>query len=198
VIEAPSSGHTSGAATAPFLGFPDHARSLQARGFSICPGCGLVLPLHGGPTHAYMGASPACWSLYRQLLEAFAPTAVAPTVRRLLLDTYALQHPGTPQMRSVQSVAIHAMGLCVLLERGAEERRIAPVLGFRPSHRAPSLYWLEPPHPNGTLTVQDALEAHGAENYGAAVETWAADVWAAWEPHHSTIRGWLDGTGDDA
>ena len=35
---------------------------LEARGLSLCPGCGLVLPLHGGPTHAYVGASPACWS----------------------------------------------------------------------------------------------------------------------------------------
>jgi uncharacterized protein DUF5946 len=86
------------------------------------------------------------------------------------------------------------MGLCVLLERGAEARRTAPVLGFRQPRRAPSLYWLDPPSPNGTLTVQTALNAEGAENYGTAVEAWAADVWAAWEQHHSTIRGWLDVT----
>jgi hypothetical protein len=119
---------------------------------------------------------------------------VGDTVRRLALDTYAVQHPGTPQSRSVQSVAIHAMGLCVLLERGAEARRIATVLGFRQTRRAPSLYWLDPPSPNGTLTIQSALAADGAESYASAVEAWAADVWAAWEQHHSTIRGWLDVT----
>ena len=32
----------------------------------------------------------------------------------------------------------------------------------------------------------------GAENYATAVEAWAANVWAAWEPHHNTIRDWLD------
>lgn len=165
---------------------------LEARGLSACPGCGLALPLHAGPTHAYVGASPACWSLYGQLPTAFGTTPVGDTVRRLALDTYALQHPGTPQMRSVQSVAVHAMGLCVLLERGAEERRITPVLGRRPTRRAPALHWLEPPRPNGTLTVRSALDADEAESYATAVETWAADVWAAWEPHHQTIRRWLD------
>jgi hypothetical protein len=165
---------------------------LEAGGLSVCPGCGLVLPLHAGPTHAYVGASPACWSLYGQLPTAFRMTAVGETVRRLVLDTYAVQHPGTPQLRSVQSVAVHAMGLCVLLERGAEERRVKPVLGRRPTRRAPALRWLEPPRPNGTLTVRDTLGADGAENYVTAVNAWAADVWAAWEPHHNTVRRWLD------
>ena len=166
--------------------------NLEARDLSACPGCGLVLPLHGGPTHAYVGASPACWALYGQLPTVFQMTAVGDTVRRLVLDTYAVQHPGRPQTRSVQSVAIHAMGLCVLLERGAEERRVKPVLGRRPSRRAPTLRWLEPPRPNGTLTVRDTLGAEGADNYAAAVKAWAANVWAAWEPHHSTVRRWLD------
>jgi hypothetical protein len=119
-------------------------------------------------------------------------SAVPDTVRRLALDTYAVQHPGRPEMRSVQSVAIHAMGLCVLLERGAEERRVKPVLGRRPTRRAPALHWLEPPRPNGTRTVRGALAADGADNYVTAVKAWAADVWAAWEPHHNTVRRWLD------
>jgi Family of unknown function (DUF5946) len=165
---------------------------LEARGLSVCPGCGLVLPLHGGPTHAYVGASPACWSLYGQLPTAFRMSAVDQTVRRLALDTYAVQHPGRPQLRSVQSVAVHAMGLCVLLERGAEERRVKPVLGRRPTRRPPALHWLEPPRPNGTLTVRDSLGIDEPEDYVTAVRSWAVDVWAAWEPHHNTIRRWLD------
>jgi Family of unknown function (DUF5946) len=165
---------------------------LAAGGLSVCSGCGLVLPLHGGPTHAYVGASSACWSLYGQLPTAFTMTAVDATVRRLALDTYAVQHPGRPQRRSVQSVAVHAMGLCVLLERGGEERRVKSVLGRRPTRPAPSLHWLEPPRPNGTLTVQDSLGAEGPEEYVAAVRLWATDVWAAWEPHHDTVRRWLD------
>jgi hypothetical protein len=166
----------------------------EACDLSACPGCGLVLPVRVGPTHAYVGASPACWSLYGQLPTAFGMTAVGAIIGRLALDSYAVQHPGTPGRRSVQSVAVHAMGLCVLLERGAEERRIKPVLGRRPSRRAPSLHWLEPPRPNGTLTVRDALAADQPGSYARAIEAWAADVWLAWEPHHNTIRRWLDVT----
>src|SRR3954463_15195371 len=125
-----------------------HTRALD---LSTCPGCGLVLPPHSGPTHAYVGASPACWALYGERPTSFRMTTVGDTIRRLALDTYALQHPGRPGMRSVQSVAIHAMGLCVLLERGTEERRIKHVLGRRPSRKAPAFHWLEPPRPNGTL-----------------------------------------------
>jgi hypothetical protein len=152
------------------------------------------LPPHGGPTHAYVGASPACWALHGQLPTSFGMSPVGESVRRLALDAYAVQHPGTPESRSVQSVAIHAMGLCVLLERGAEARRIETVLGIRQTRRAPSLHWLDPPCPNGTLTIQSVLAADGAESYALAVEAWAVAVWAAWEPHHSTIRGWLDVT----
>jgi uncharacterized protein DUF5946 len=166
--------------------------TLEAPALSVCPGCGLVLPLHHGPTHAYLGASPACWLLYGQLPTAFRMNAVGETVRRLVLDTYAVQHPGKPQMRSVQSVAVHAMGLCALLERDARERRVEPLLGRRGAHKAPALHWLEPPRPNGTLTVRDSLGADGPENYVTTVNAWAADVWAAWKPHHNIIRGWLD------
>ena len=44
----------------------------------------------------------------------------------------------------------------------------------------------------GTLTVRGPLEAKGKDEHAAAVEAWARDVWAAWEPHHDTVRGWLD------
>lgn len=166
--------------------------SRSTRGLSDCPGCGLSLPPHGGPTHAYVGASPACWSLYDQLPQAFGLAGVSDTIRRLALHTYAVQHPGRPGMRSVQSVAVHAMGLCVLLERGAEERRVKPTFERTPARRAPALHWLEPPRPNGTLTVRSTLCVDGAESYATAVEAWAADIWAAWEPHHTTVRRWLD------
>jgi hypothetical protein len=54
------------------------------------------------------------------------------------------------------------------------------------------LHWLEPPSPIGTLTVRGPLRAHGREEHAARVEAWAHDVWAAWAPHHETVRNWLD------
>jgi Family of unknown function (DUF5946) len=157
-----------------------------------CPGCGLVLPLCDGPTHVYLGASPACWELYQRLASPSSVEPEATRVRRLLQDAYAAQHPGVPQRRSVQSVAVHLMDLCVLLERGSEVRRLVPVLGRMPPRRTLDLHWLEPPEVRGTLTVADALHATVDDVRAARVEDWASDVWAAWEPHHATVRGWLD------
>lgn len=33
-----------------------------------CDDCGVTLPAVEGPTHAYLGASPACWALYGEVL----------------------------------------------------------------------------------------------------------------------------------
>ena len=47
----------------------------------------------------------------------------------------------------------------------------------------PALEWLEPPSPNGAVTVRDVLASRDLAEHKAAVERWAADVWQAWEPH---------------
>jgi hypothetical protein len=57
---------------------------------------------------------------------------------------------------------------------------------------AGDLRWLEPPSPNGRLTVADALAARDADANAAAILAWAEDVWSAWSAHHETVRGWLD------
>lgn len=160
---------------------------------SVCPGCGLVLPVHGGPTHAYVGASPACWRLYGQVSTLSWGQRDGLPLDRLVADTYGAQHPGTRQVRSVQSVAVHLMGLCLVLERGTQPRQIVRARDGKRARRTFDLHWLEPPRPNGTLTVQGPLDAVGRDAHAASVEAWARDVWAAWEPHHETVRAWLDG-----
>jgi uncharacterized protein DUF5946 len=93
----------------------------------------------------------------------------------------------------VQSVAVHLMGLCMILERGTESLQLMPAeRGRAPARRTLDLHWLDPPHPNGTLTVRGPLDAVGADQHAASVEAWARDVWGAWDPHHDTVRGWLD------
>jgi hypothetical protein len=159
---------------------------------TACQGCGLVLPAHAGPLHAYFGASAACWNLYRQLLTEPGAREHGTRVRRLAEDTYAVQHPGVNRRRCLQSVAVHLMGLCVLLERQGEERRLVPLLGRMPARRTLALYWLTPPEPNGHLTVVEAASGRTDEGRDASIELWARDLWDAWAPHHETIRGWLD------
>ena len=158
-----------------------------------CSGCGLTLARGAGPTHAYIGASPACWSLYERISTGPFARAVGSRSRRLAEDAYAVQHPGTRDRRSVQSVAVHLMGLCVLIEGDGASRRLMPVLGRMPARRTLDLHWLEPPTPNGRLTVRDALAVGSGDAHAIAVEAWARDVWTAWRPHHATVRAWLSG-----
>jgi Family of unknown function (DUF5946) len=160
---------------------------------STCPGCGLVLPSYAGPTHAYMGASPACLRLFGRASTLSWGQRDGLPLLRLVVDAYGAQHPGVRQIRSVQSVAVHLMGLCTILERGVHsEPRLLHLRERKPARRTLDLHWLEPPRPIGTLTVRGPLEAKGRDEHAAAVEAWARDVWAAWEPHHETVRGWLD------
>jgi Family of unknown function (DUF5946) len=150
-----------------------------------------VLPVFKGPTHAYVGASPACWRLYGQVSTLSWRRADDLPLERLVVDAYGAQHPGRRQVRAVQSVAVHLMGLCTVLERGAEPR-IGPTRDRKPARRPLDLHWLDPPRPIGTLTVRGPLRAPGAEEHAVSVEAWARDVWAAWTPHHQTVRSWLD------
>jgi uncharacterized protein DUF5946 len=158
-----------------------------------CPGCGVVLPPAPGPHHAYFGASPTCWALFKRLSERTVPRAEALRTRRLLRDAYAAQHPGRRQLRAIQSVAVHLMDLCVVLERGGALIRQEPVLG-RPALRPTlDLHWLEPPRRLGAMTARDALGPDdGPDARAERVERWAAGVWDAWAEHHATIRAWLD------
>jgi hypothetical protein len=112
------------------------------------------------------------------------------------VDAYAVQHPGVPERRSIQSVALHLITLCLVLEDNADPR-VGPRLHKRLAGRS-SFHWLEPPRPNGTLTVADVVHAQTAAAHVREVEAWARDVWKAWSPHHATVREWIrQQLGDD-
>jgi hypothetical protein len=159
---------------------------------SRCPGCGLVWPAHDGPTHPYIGASPACWALYGRLIAREFNDAAYLAVHQMSTDTYAVQHPGVPERRSIQSVAIHLMTLCLVLEGVAD-----PMGGSRLHQRMverPAFHWLEPPQPNGNITIADVLPAEDPVEHHRLVTAWAQDVWTAWAPHHATVRAWIEHT----
>lgn len=154
-----------------------------------CPGCGLRVADSDGPTHPYIGAAPGCWALYGEVLAREYGELRYPEVHRLTVDAYAAQHPGVPSRRSIQSVAVHLVSLHLVLERGFDGRRateaIRRVLAARPR-----LAWLDPPPRLGGSTVADVLGADTPADHERRVRLWADDVWAAWVPHHATVRGW--------
>lgn len=161
------------------------------RATSTCPGCGLELVRHPGRTHPYIGASPACWALYGDVLARGYGDARYRPAHTLAVDTYAVQHPGVPEQRAIRSVAVHLMRLCLVFERGLrpQDGRRLPA---RFLLRQPELRWLDPPRPNGGITVAEVHAAAGPEDHARRVAEWAADVWHAWAPHHETVRAWVD------
>ncbi|MBA2343037.1 MAG: hypothetical protein H0V85_06235 [Thermoleophilaceae bacterium] len=121
------------------------------------------------------------------MLERAYADPVRREVLQLVVDAYACQHPGVPERRSAQSVGIHLMTLCMVLEQGADPRD-GPKLHKRMVARPDVFTWLMPPEDRGDRTVLDVLDT---DAYAAAVTAWAEDVWAAWVAHHETVRAWI-------
>ncbi len=151
-----------------------------------CPGCGITLPACDGPTHAYHGASPACWARYGDALARAYASPVCRDVLQLVVDAYACQHPGRPGRRQAQSVWIHLMTLAMVLEDDADPRE-GPQLHRRMVAR-PTFTWLEPPADLGTLTVAALVDAPSDGAYVEQAWAWAWSVWRAWSPHRATVR----------
>lgn len=160
-------------------------------GEAPCPGCAVVLPEYDGPTHPYIGASPACWALYGELLAHEYAELGYPECHRLTVDAYAVQHPGERDRRTLQSVGAHLTGLYLVLERRLDGPA-ATALKNDVLATEPHFPWLNPPGPGSALTVQDVLASRSGIRHCDAIETWARSVWAAWELHHQTVAGWVD------
>ena len=159
-----------------------------------CPGCGLSLPR--GETaagHAYIGASPSCWERYGELLAREYGEPAYFGVHQLTVDTYAVQHPGRRERRSIQSVGLHLMTLGLVVEQGVDPA-MGPAIHRRTVRRV-DFEWLEPPSFDGCLTVLHPLAATRPDDHRAAVEAWGRDVWDAWSRHHATVRVWLEEAG---
>ena len=144
----------------------------------------------GAPTHAYIGASAECWALFGELLAREFQDPDYFGVHQLTVDAYAVQHPGSPERRSIQSVGLHLMTLCLIVEDGADPAD-GPALHKRFVRRV-EFTWLEPPRPNGRLTVADTVGSRTPDEHAEAVMAWGRDVWDAWAPHHATVRGWIE------
>jgi hypothetical protein len=155
-----------------------------------CPGCGLEAKPQAGPTHPYVGASPGCWGIFSTWSGSSLADPATGSVRQLVVDGYMVQHPGVPERRAIQSVGIHLMSLCLQLERGTPPGR-APQMIQRILQRPPDFRWLDPPRPNGALTIRDVAAAP-APAASDIIRGYAASIWAAWTPHHATVRAWLD------
>jgi hypothetical protein len=154
-----------------------------------CPGCGLVAPALDGPTDPYAGASPACWATFQRVTVRDYGEFRYPEAHRLIVDAYMSQHPGYATPAGRRSVAVHLVGLCLVLERGAGGKTVGTVMArvFPDKH---DIAPLEPIPPLGELTVASLLDAPDLTAHSRLARTWAEAVWRAWTPFHSRVRAW--------
>lgn len=153
---------------------------------SICPGCGLEMPVSGQSYDRKFHASAECWSLFEEVLAAeFQNRDLFVQVHQLTVDAYAVQHAGG--RHPDKSVCVHLVGLHLVHERG-----IAPVAVPRFLQRLASrASWphLDPPGERASLTVCDVARADSPETHALRVREWAAQVWRAWSPRHDVACG---------
>lgn len=157
---------------------------------SKCPGCGALFEDIQGPTHRYLESSPGCWAAYGEVLVREYSDPAYYSIHRLTVDSYAVQHPGQPSPQSIQSVAVHLISLCLVLEHNLELQRATAAMQTAVKTKG-RFVWLTPPASPGTVTVVDVRAAQDAEQHARIVRAWAESAWSAWSPHHATIRSWL-------
>jgi Family of unknown function (DUF5946) len=86
-----------------------------------CPSCGADVAESDGPTHPSMVASPGCWAGFGAMQARELEQWRYPAVHGLAVDAYAASHGGDgTERRDRQSVLIHLVALCAVLERYLE------------------------------------------------------------------------------
>lgn len=155
---------------------------------SLCPGCGGLFPHTDGPTHPYIVASSACWKVYGDVLAKEFNNPEYFKVHRLTVDAYSVQHPGSPCVRSAQSVNVHLVALYLILERKLQAEFVTKLIGKLIKIKNHQFEWLEPPKNLGDIIVSYADQAVDAEDHHLRVQVWGRSALWAWEDHHKTIQ----------
>jgi hypothetical protein len=138
-----------------------------------------------------MTASPGCWRIYTELGAGGLPAGPRTA---LVVDAYAVTHPGEPGPQSTPSVWIHLLTLCFALERrwpidqAVRLRRIgADAFAGWP--------WLDRPDVMGDVTAADvrqAIDEGDASEAAARVGRWVDGAWDAWSNHRTDVRARAD------
>jgi Family of unknown function (DUF5946) len=138
-----------------------------------------------------MLASPGCWAAYTEMTsDPTATLEVSPSVAALMVDAYAVQHPGVPNPQATQSVWVHLMTLHLAIDAGWPATQLVRLRRFG-ADTSDGLEWLEPPGSMGPVTAIDVVRADPSSRAEVAA-SWVHGAWAAWATHHSAIRARAD------
>lgn len=156
---------------------------------SRCPGCGLRLPATALSWDPKLFASPECWQVYGEVAGfELANRDLVVRFHQMAVDAYGAQHSGGDG-RGIR-IAYSLVGLHLALDRGWSG------LAVRTAHQRmgrpqPSWPAFAKPRDGGTLTVLDVAlagaRADSIAGHAAAVQRWAAAVWADWGPLHAEV-----------
>ena len=159
----------------------------------VCPGCQASLEPVEGPTHRYIGASPACWQIYTTLLAGGYAVTGASMYWDLLVDAYAAQHPGEDSAQARQSVAVHLVTMWAVLRGGADIEKAIDIRVRVVSigKKTGGFEWLEPAPSSYPLTVAGLVSTAPVD--GTSIDLLVGGVLGSWsERHQPTIKGWHD------
>lgn len=158
-----------------------------------CPGCGAEVPDVHGPVHVYVPSSPGCWKTFGEVQADEALRFGYPPAHRVVVDAYMAQHPGDGcDRRDRQSVFVHLVGLCAVLDRGVPASYATSLLGQMIRRRRRDFPMLERTGGPGPLTVLHMVGATDLADYRQRALEWATTVWDSWAGQHELIRAELD------
>jgi hypothetical protein len=138
-----------------------------------------------------MTAAPGCWAGFGQLQAGEMSRFGYPPAHGLVVDAYAASHGGDgTERRDRQSVFIHLMAICAVLERGVDaRRRIALLRRVTAGH--PDFPLLDRPAGHPALAFTHLVGAELLADYDRRAREWTASVWEFWGPVQDAIRAAL-------
>lgn len=152
----------------------------------ICPGCGVDTEPDQVPFPDYIGTTGGCWRRYSETLALVSADRWDPATNRLMVDAYAAQHPGRPGRQADQSVAVHLVGLLLVLEFRFEAGRATRVMDalLRKRRHYPRLERTPAP---GEPTIKGFAGVEAPDQVTTLARRWASAVWESYATHRGAI-----------
>ena len=141
---------------------------------SVCTECGALVPTD----------LQSCDLFLQSFLMEGPP-------ERLLIDTFAMQHP-TRACKSAKSYAAHFTGLCCAVEYAGSRQVYAAVQRWlNDSAERIGLTRPQEPAERGRITLRHLHGLNRGPAFNARLQEWAADVWTAYSAQHEIARRWI-------
>jgi hypothetical protein len=103
------------------------------------------------------------------------------------------QHPGDGRdRRDRQSVFVHLVALCAVLEHGLPDPYVTKMLGGVIRRRHGEFPVLQRDKGPGEVTVQHMVGATDLADYERRARGWATAVWDSWSTQHELVRAELE------